>query len=200
MKMWRSTIVLAALLAWATTAHAGYFVMRAASADTPTSDGGQVVADNPTGTQVMTVYRFPTSASELSAIIHAKFPKDATSSVLVPTFTYHTPDGTPSGNVCVRFCVGAVKSGESLASIDLTSCGLAFTGTAIAGQWVSTDIATFGGLIPKHVGGASCTATAGANDCRGAELYIQMKRAASGSCSSGSTNNIDAEAVTIDYN
>ncbi|TAK94618.1 hypothetical protein EPO05_06070 [Patescibacteria group bacterium] len=173
-----------------------------ASAEIPQSvglcSGCQIITEFPAPGAPITVMQIPSDGSlNFSVLVWMRMPEDVTDPSIKFSITRMTPDAVNSGRVCDKVCVGAIRDGESVANLDVSSCMLP-SDDVVQPQWVNMT-RSFDPLsiIPRDASSIPCTAIpADPHDCRGAWLAIQIVRINTGDCSSPSVNLIEYEFVS----
>jgi hypothetical protein len=149
------------------------------------------------GVALTPVYRIPSGGGAL--IYHTKVPRDVTDWPMGVTINFTSEAASPSGNACFRICAAVVTLGQEFNLMDSLLLDSACTSTAsvaLGTQYQNQSAFPFATpLTPKDVTGAACSGTA----CNGGDLYVRLTRVASGSCTGGSTDNIEAITGTLLY-
>lgn len=149
------------------------------------------------GLALTPVYRIPSGGGAL--IYHTKVPRDVTAWPMGVTMNFTSEAAAPSGNVCFEICAAVVTLGQEFSLMDAAILGFACTGTtsvALGTQYQNQAVFPFTTpLTPRDVTGTACSGTA----CNGADLYVRLTRTSSGSCTGGSTDNIEAIMGTLVY-
>lgn len=193
----RKAIVGLALLLVASQAQAFSDRFSWASAEPATCSGCGRHTSTPPGAVPFEVYRIPSGGGTI--VFHTKVPREVTAWPMGVTASWFTEDGSPSGNVCVKLCAGVTMPGQSFSDLDMTAACTTTNSTAIGAQYESSASFVFTTpLTPKDSTNptpAACATTA----CNSGDLFVSLERITSGSCSGGSTNNIEFNMGELVY-